>query len=151
MRVAAFLVANLASLMLGYQVGVHGIKWPNLIDVIDVEDGPPVPGDGLHLLVIYETDDRVSMPAGQRSIIDSVPVRQWLREKGFVDENHKSTARFFDPQTELVEEDQWFRDALALKTESLPWMIVSNGKSGFSGPLPKTIEEFKAVVGRFAK
>ena len=112
---------------------------PNIVD-----DAPPVPGDVRNVLVIYETDDRVSMPAEQRAIIDSVPLRAWIKDQRF-------ESRFLDPQTELRSLDEWWGQALQLDRESLPWVVISNGRTGYSGPLPKDVEEFKQLLGRYVQ
>lgn len=135
------IVALLAAFLAG-RVSTH-IELPFPLTIV-IDDGPPVPGEGKHVLVIYETEDRISMPRDQRSIIDSVPLREWLKESG-VD------AKFLDPQSEIVHSDAWFKAAIDANRESLPWMIVSNGKAGFSGPLPGTVDEFKTIVERYAK
>jgi hypothetical protein len=115
---------------------------PNVVPNVVPDEKPPVPGDGKHLAIIYETQDRASMPRGQQEIIDSVTIRKMLIDGGW-------TARYLDDDTEFTTESQWFRAAVELPMDSLPWVVLSNGKAGYSGPLPQTAREFTELVDKY--
>lgn len=143
MRLTCFLTGITIAFIAGRDTA--DVSLTDLIpSITTITDGqPPVPGDGRHVLVIYETDDRISLPRDQRSILDSVPLRQWLAESQW-------DVKFLDPDTSFIDGDEWFQSALQVERASLPWVVVSNGKTGFSGPLPGTVEEFKELVGRYS-
>lgn len=56
-----------------------------------------------------------------------------------------------DDFSELAKEAQWVRDAYGVKRDSLPWIVIATPETGYSGPLPATPEDIKALVGRFAQ
>lgn len=100
----------------------------------------PVPGAGLHLLIVEETEDRVRLPEAQRQVLFSPDLRQWLKNKGYA-------YRIWDRNVDASHEPSgWFKQALEVKRESLPWLVASNGKTGFSGPLPVSVDETKKIV-----
>ncbi len=94
---------------------------------------PPFPTDKLSVLIVEETNDRKALPPGQFDIVASNgagSVVDWIGQHGG---NRKTLDK--DTGTEL--EDQWVKDAMAVPRQSLPWVVASNGRSGFSEPLPK--------------
>lgn len=92
----------------------------------DVDDAP-FPADGLTVLIVEETTERRNLSVGHRSVITSVAMREWFDE-------HDVVWRIYDKDTEGASEP--FETALHLPRDSLPWILISNGETGFSGPLP---------------
>lgn len=93
---------------------------------------PPIPEPGLHVLIVEETEDRGKVPPSQANIFTSVALREYLdsKAKGW---------RIFDQDVDLRLEAKLWQDAMARDRESLPWIVISNGKSGHEGPLPETV------------
>jgi len=87
----------------------------------------PFPTDKLSVLIVEEVQDRGKLPLPQLSAINGTTWRAIvpLEQRRVVDQN-----------VTLTKEVQWVKDALAVKRDSLPWLVISDGKSGFSGPLP---------------
>lgn len=110
-----------------------------------IPDAPPFPADSLHVLVVYETATVAELKAGQRAILYSKAVRDMLDAK--CGKNY----RFFDKDQDASKDTPAFAAAMRVKRDSIPWVVVSNGKTGFSGPLPQTAGEFETLVGRYAK
>ncbi len=118
----------------------------NLVDVpgvVNVDDKPPVPGDGFHVLIIEETEDRNQLTGEQSGTIFGAPFRTWMKNVG-------ADFRVWDKDVNAARESEWFRKALDVTRQSTPWLIVSNGKRGFSGPLPTTEAGIKAKIQEFA-
>lgn len=142
---AGFLLVAVVAAFLAGRASVNvtldiSLPWPVIVD-----DAPPVPGDGKHVLFIYETNERDALPAGHMSLIDSVPFRSWLKDQGFA-------VRWWDKDQDVRKEtDEWFAEALDVKRESVPWLVISNGRRGYSGPWPATLDEAKTLIGRFAQ
>jgi hypothetical protein len=106
--------------------------------------GPaPIPVAGLRVLIIEETADRGTLPASQAMIFESSKVLGWLR--GNANNNWRVWDKDIDPAAAPVE----FRDALKIQRTSLPWIVISNGTTGFSGPLPKTVDETVALLEKY--
>lgn len=93
------------------------------------------------VLIVYEADDKPAYPSSQVLILDSASFKSYLNEKcdedGWRILDQDSNTAFMD--------DEWKR-WMQMDRSELPWIIASNGESGTSGPLPKTIEETKKLI-----
>lgn len=114
----------------------------------------PIDADGLHVLIIFETEDKVKLSAGQFDIIYGMEMRQWLKANCAADQqtNDKKAYWMLDKdEVNLPELDKKWRDAMKRPRQSVPWIIVSNrSKGGYEGPLPadtaaaiKLLEKYK--------
>lgn len=88
----------------------------------------PVPGDGRHVLIIEETEQRGDLPESQRSALFDPALRKWLRGKDI-------DFRLLDQNDPATDEGGWFAAAVAIPHPTLPWLVASNGKSGISAAL----------------
>lgn len=99
--------------------------------------GPaPIPGDGLRVLMVYETGELGTMPAAQASILRSMDVRSYLQSHCVKGTNSVPEWRIWDKDVDTKNEPQVWKDAMARKRTGNAWIIISNGKAGFEGPLP---------------
>jgi hypothetical protein len=110
------------------------LLWYNGLINGTVIDLTPVPfqTDKLSVLVIEETEDSTKMPGSQ--IVALGTLRQMVEQKG-------GEYLQLDDDISLDNYKQWARDAMSVKRESLPWVVGSNGRKGFSKPAPKTEPE----------
>ena len=104
----------------------------------------PFKTDKLSVLIVEETEDRDDTPRSQNAAISSTIWRDYVNSKG-------GELRVLPPTHDASKESQWVQDALKVERDSLPWLVVSNGKSGFSGTLPENLDglmtELKKVGG----
>jgi len=103
---------------------------------------PPSPGQvvstGVRVLVLYETADQ------SVEVMRSKSVREWLK-------SHGVEVRLWDDDVDASNVDPFWRDAVKLPRDSLPWMWVSNGNGGgVNGPLPTTEAEVLKMLERGA-
>ena len=109
---------------------------PPVPPVPPVPPGPtpaPIPGPGLHALFVYESSTLTSLPAAQLAALYSKVVRDYMRSKSI-------DFRFYDADVSMDGETQLWKDAMKLKRDSLPWVIISDGTKGLSGPMPADID-----------
>lgn len=105
----------------------------------------PIPLPGLRVMVIYERMNTNSHTPANRSIFNqSQRLREYLNAKTVVTPNNPAGA------WRIVDQNQWFDPAEewapALKlAKSVPWLVISNGKTGFSGPLPPDMDDSKLI------
>lgn len=118
----------------------------------DPDDKPPFPADGLHVLIVFETLDATRLTEDQRLIIQGGDVREFLKATCPVGPDGKTrTFRIYDADADVSSDQQVWKAAMGVDRKSLPWLVVSNGKTGFSGPLDMSPEKFKELIQRYAK
>lgn len=102
---------------------------------------PPIAGEGLRVLIVEDVTKRIGLTADQQEIIRS-------RAPGSVlDYLDSHCAKGPDGRTpewriindqdpkNLENESQAWRDAFTRPRQKLPWIVASNGRAGFEGPL----------------
>lgn len=107
-----------------------------------VDEKPLIDGDGLHVLIVEESDPavRAMLPREQLAVITSSTLKGW-----FID--HKAEWKVWDQHMDASHGDAKWQAAMKIERASLPWLIVScKGKPNFSGPLPATIEATMAIL-----
>lgn len=107
----------------------------------------PIPVDGFRVMVVYEKSDLTKLTPQQHSILYGTEVRDYLARKCAVGpDGRTSESRFYDQNTVMTNESQLWQDAMKRPRTSLPWLVVSNGKSGWEGPLPANIEATMSIL-----
>lgn len=109
---------------------------------------PPIADAGLHVLIVY--DDAKGISGDQQAIITGQQVRTWLDTNCVTELDGKTKAYRIFRSTEDASGDMpvWSK-AMSRPRSSLPWLIVSNGKTGFEGPLPGTAADFVALASKY--
>lgn len=97
---------------------------------------PPIPQTGFRVLIVYEDGDLHKMPSKQVQAIKSKAVLDYLDLRCVAEDGGKKAWRIWDQNISTANVGKTWQDAMALTRASLPWIVVSNGVTGFSGPLP---------------
>lgn len=113
----------------------------------------PIAADGLKVLIVAEQTTLSSLPESQLQIFYGQEMRNYLNavcSKDAVTGNPEW--RVLDPDTEFAETcDLVWCKAMERERGELPWIIVSNGKTGFEGKLPKDTKSTMELIDRFKK
>lgn len=111
-------------------------------------DPPPIPAAGLHVLVVFETGK--ALPPGQQSILYGKAVRDYLQANCVVGPDGKTKQfRIYDQDVDASRDSKLWADAMKRPRASVPWVVVSNGKTGFEGPLPENPDKFLELVRKY--
>lgn len=112
---------------------------------IVVEDAP-FPSDGLTVVMIEDVETRMrgELSPGHFAALTSSTVREWAKESG-------AHFRIFPQNTPTTGMTETEAAAFKLPHESLPWIHISNGKTGFTGPLPDGVEATIKLMGEYRK
>jgi hypothetical protein len=102
----------------------------------------PIPEPGLHVLIVEETADRLKLPEGQRDIITATGWRESWEGKG-------GMIRMRDPSDEQPNDLAKWNTAMDRPRSGLPWVIISNGVTGYEGPLPDSLTEWEALLSKY--
>lgn len=109
----------------------------------------PIPGQGFRVLFVVESKDLSTNPSPQIQAIYSKQVAEYLNSHT-VKDGQQPEWRVFDKDTVMDAAPQVWKDAMArangavdpkTKYTTLPWLIVTNGKTGYEGPVPANVTE----------
>lgn len=109
------------------------------------DNPPPIPGDGLRVLMVYEsakTNEPGNLP------LFSKRVRDYLDEK-CARVNGEPERRIYDKDIDTSRDSKTWQDAMKRPRTATPWLIISNGKTGFEGPLPPSVEATLDLLKKF--
>ena len=110
----------------------------------------PIPVAGLRVLIVEETEDRPKLPANQTLILGSTLLRSWLNASCAKGADGRSPEyRILDKDTPMATDAKHWQDAMKRPRSQLPWIVISNGTTGFEGPLPATVDETLALLKKF--
>jgi hypothetical protein len=110
----------------------------------------PIPAPGLHVLMVYESGELSKLPPAQLSVLYAKSIRDYLQAKCPVGPDGKTKEwRIWDQNTDASGDAPVWRDAMKRPRTSVPWIIVSNGTSGYEGPLPASIDEALKLLKQF--
>jgi hypothetical protein len=113
---------------------------------------PPVPNtNGLLVLIIEEVGDRDKLPPGQLSTLKSTVIRSYLDTHCAKNSKGVPEYRVYDKDQEPTESN--FADALKLAKSTqgfkTPWIVISNGQTGESTPLPTTLDDSLKLLKKY--
>ena len=102
----------------------------------------PIPVAGFHVLFVAESSTLPSLPQTQLTIFYSQEMRAWL-------DQNTTAWRYLDPNVVIPVCDEVWCPAMKRPRTSTPWIIVSNGVTGYEGPLPITVTETIKLIEQY--
>lgn len=105
----------------------------------------PIPGEGLRVLVIEETNDRASLKPEQLTALLSTvdgSMQAYCRSHAVADGFY-----LLDDDDDVSKMPRWVQDAWKRPRTGLPWIIASNGRRGFEGILPDNVVDRLKTLG----
>lgn len=116
------------------------------------KNSSPFPADGLRVLIIYPNQPETKLPAAQQLILSGQKTRDLLESSCVVGEDGRTKEYRIWRENERIDLAQkLWRDVFGRKRDSVPWVLIGNGRSGFEGPLPASEEEFQKLVQKYSK
>lgn len=109
---------------------------------------PPLPIPAV--LFIEETNDRAKISTGQYDSMFSKEMNDFI-SANVTKEDGIPALRLLDKDQATGSMAKHWRDAAAKRPSNFttPWMIVSNGVTGWEGPVPNTMTETKALLTKY--
>jgi hypothetical protein len=116
---------------------------------------PPIPSAGLAALILVETENLSSLPRSQLEIINATgpgSVREYLSAHCAKGPGGVPEFRIYDKDVDAGGESKFWQDALKLprSSDAMPYLMVTDGKTSYTGPLPATKDETLKLLKKFA-
>lgn len=113
-------------------------------------DDAPIKAPGFRVLILFESKQNLTV--GQTAVMYGKPIRDWLKASCAKDKDNPDGAfRIWDKDADASAESKPWQDALKRQRSETPWIIISNGKSGYEGPLPKDANEAFELLKKWEK
>ncbi len=155
----------LAWLCIGFIGGNYvGYRFYESIHPVPMPPVPPGPGPGpipepinnapinlpgFSVLILYESSDLSKYPKEQANIIYDQSIRQLLDSVCSTEQgNNTKQYRVWDKDVVVTDSQPW-KEAMARPHDSIPWIIISNGKTGTEEALPKNSQQCKDLINKF--
>ncbi len=113
--------------------------------------GPsPFPGDGLRVLIIFESGELSKYPAPQQAALYSKSVRDYLNSKCPAGADGKTKEwRMWDKDVDASAEAEHWQNGLKRERKSVPWIVIGTGKAGYEGPLPADSDALLKLLQKY--
>ena len=114
----------------------------------------PIPADGYRVLIVYDAKQLSSLPKDQLNAMYSGDVRLFLNANCAAGPDGKTKEwRIWDVNENVSAVPKLWQDAHArakgAKDFKAPWIIVSNGTTGFEGPLPANTDDLLTLLKKY--
>lgn len=113
-------------------------------------DTEPITTGKLYVAIIEEVGDRSKLSADQQAIFTAKEIRDY-RDKACAKHPDDGTPEWkvVDKDLDPSKEPEWFKKAFAEQRSTLPWIVLSNGRQGYSGPLPASVKETLELLKKY--
>jgi hypothetical protein len=133
---------------------------PKPVDPVDPPKPPPTPTPtdpspfvgvtGLHVLMTFDATN-TTRPATQNSVLYGKKVREWLNTHCTSDPSGQGDGkawRIYSDGSDVTTAPAAFMNVFA-KRGGKDWIMIGDGKEGYSGPLPLTEAEAMALLEKY--
>lgn len=126
-------------------------KPPDPVPPVPPEPFPaPIPDIGFRVLIVWDKKNELKMPKAQQDALYDKSIRDYLRTKCVVDkDNPNGSWKIWPSDSNVSGETSIWQGAWKRERKSLPWILISDGKKGFEGPLPATAEETLNLLKKY--
>lgn len=129
---------------------IERIVPPVPVDPVIPSPVNPVVAPNLRVLIIEETAERHKVPSKQLVILTAKAIRDYAKEKCAKGPGGHPDFRVWDKDVDASKDGSpALRTMLAKPRQSLPWIVITNDKTEFSGPLPASVDETLALLKKY--
>lgn len=107
-----------------------------------VVENDPIEAEGFRVLIVEDTKNRIRLDKEQIYALQTSDIQTYVKKNG-------GFFRQYDDNLTLQNDSEDWKQPYFRPRTSLPWIIVSNDKNWYEGPLPKTKEETLTLVEKY--
>lgn len=121
-----------------YTFTVENGPAPNPPDPNPKPDPSPTPAPGgISVLILEDTAAQPKLDKGQIAVLESNQVRSYL-DAHCRKVNNQPQWKILDASVDVSNASDFWKAAVKQPHDSLPWIFITTGSKGYSGPLPKS-------------
>ena len=109
----------------------------------------PIAGDGLRVLVVYDDAVSSALPPETLSQLTDTNIRLYLQQHCAKTTDGTPEFRFLTTRTDATKLAANWQAAFKRPRTTLPWLVISNGKTGYEGPLGKTAADTLKLIQQY--
>lgn len=110
----------------------------------------PIPAEGFRVLIVEDVKARQKLPPTQLMVLFDKKVRTYLDAKCVMGSDRKTREwRIWDQGVDASSESKLWQDVMKRHRKSLPWIVISDGKRGYEGPLPEDVDQTLALLKKY--
>ncbi len=111
---------------------------------VDPKQAAPIPVPGFRVLIVFEQQQPHTGEVN--AILYGKKTAAYLEATCV---GGRAGYRIYDQNTPMLADLDLWKNAMARPRTSVPWLLISNGVTGFEGPLPKTESEFLELCKKY--
>jgi hypothetical protein len=109
----------------------------------------PIPLPGLRVMIVYDSTKLSSMPKEQQTVLFDTGLRGLMNEICVAGEDGTKEWRIYPQVSDVTHSAAIWQEAFKRPRTSVPWILISNGKTGFEGPLPGNVKDTTDLVKKY--
>jgi hypothetical protein len=110
----------------------------------------PIAEAGFRVLIVYDPKALATMPDAQKNVLYAGALRDYLNAKCVLGPDGKTKEwRVWANTVDPTAEAKLWQDAFKRPKGTLPAILISNGKTGYEGPLPDTIDKTLELLKKY--
>jgi hypothetical protein len=103
----------------------------------------------LKVLIVYESAELAKIPAAQLAVLYSKDVRDYLNAHCDKEASGKAGWRIWDKDIDASADLPEWQKAIKRDRRQVPWIVISNPKTGCEVPLPATVDATMALLRKY--
>lgn len=116
---------------------------------IGITEPSPIPDQGFRVLITYSNSSKSSLPKDQLAVLDSTDLRAWLDSHCIQNAQSVPEWRIWASEIQVNPDQPIWQKLMGLERKSEPWIIISTGVTGYSGPLPANEAETIKLLEKY--
>jgi len=109
----------------------------------------PIQKDGLRVMIVYNSALLSTMPREQQTVLFDTGLRNLMNEICVTGEDGTKEWRIYPQVTDVSGSAAIWQEAFKRPRASVPWILISNGKTGFEGPLPGNVKDTTDLIKKY--
>lgn len=102
-------------------------------------------------MIVEDANMRTKLPRPQQAIMFDSSLRDYLDSKCVMGKDGKTREwRIWPTGADYSKTEKHWQDVMKRERKSLPWIIISDGKTGYEGPLPENVDKTLELIKKYA-